>query len=122
MSENAHAALEAVDQNDHDEIKAHSEDAARLLKALANAARLQVLCALVEGELSVGQINENVALSQSALSQHLAVLRREGLVSTRRCGQTIYYALAGQAVRQVLEVLHDIYSNAGNSVGLAKAC
>lgn len=92
-----------------EEVRAHSEDAARLLKALANPARLQVLCSLVPGELSVGQINENVALSQSALSQHLAILRREGLVSTRRSGQTIYYQLAGEAVQRVLEVLYDIY-------------
>lgn len=122
MSDKAQAATEAIDQPDPDEIKAHAEDAARLLKALANSARLQVLCSLVDGELSVGQINENVALSQSALSQHLAILRREGLVSTRRSGQTIYYALAGKAVQRVLEVLHDIYCQDGASVGLAKAC
>jgi len=121
MSEIAQVATEAIDQPDPDEIKAHAEDAARLLKALANPARLQVLCSLVPGELSVGQINENVALSQSALSQHLAILRREGLVSTRRCGQTIYYTLSGEAVQRVLEVLHDIYCVPQRVMGLARA-
>ncbi|GAB4184133.1 MAG: metalloregulator ArsR/SmtB family transcription factor [Wenzhouxiangellaceae bacterium] len=111
-----------VEQPDPEEIKTHADDAARLLKALANPARLQVLCCLVHGELSVGQINKNVALSQSALSQHLAILRREGLVSTRRSGQTIYYMLQGEAVTRVLEVLHSLYCDeSGMLPAMAKA-
>lgn len=63
-------------------MQAHAGDAARLLKALANEHRLLVLCQLVQRERSVGEINSRIALSQSALSQHLAVLREDGLVST----------------------------------------
>ncbi|MFZ1623042.1 ArsR/SmtB family transcription factor, partial [Dokdonella sp.] len=67
-----------------------ADEAARLLKTLANAQRLRVLCLLVGGEMSVRQINEELPdLSQSALSQHLARLRDEGMVSTRRESQTI---------------------------------
>ena len=90
----------------------HAGEAAALLKALAHPARLLVLCQLVQGERSVGEINSRIALSQSALSQHLAVLREDGLVSTRRDGQTIYYALAEGPVQQVLHTLHAVYCEA----------
>lgn len=83
--------------------------AAQLLKRLANEKRLMILCALVEGEQSVGALNAAVALSQSALSQHLARLREAGLVSTRRDGQLIYYALAGDKAPAVLQLLHVLY-------------
>lgn len=83
--------------------------AADLLKLLANEQRLLVLCLLVEGERSVGQLNEQIALSQSALSQHLARLRAQGIVATRRDGQTIYYRLAPGPARKLLGALHDIY-------------
>lgn len=88
---------------------AHAGDAARLLKALANEKRLQVMCALVPGECSVGGLNERIDLSQSALSQHLAVLREQGLVATRRESQTIYYRIADPTVEQILKVLHGAY-------------
>lgn len=88
-------------------MRRYSADAARLMRSLANRQRLLVLCALAEGELSVSELNRRVTLSQSALSQHLAVLRNEQLVSTRREAQTIYYSLMdGPAVR-VLQLLHD---------------
>ena len=94
---------------DMEAMRAHAGDAARLLKALANEKRLQVLCLLAEGERSVGEINAMLDLSQSALSQHLAVLREMQLVDTRRESQTIYYALAkGPAVR-VLDALYAEY-------------
>jgi DNA-binding transcriptional ArsR family regulator len=83
--------------------------AARLLKALANEHRLLVLCHLLEGERSVGEINAELDLSQSALSQHLAVLREDGLVATRRESQTIYYRVASDAVSTVLAALYGIY-------------
>jgi len=86
-----------------------AEEAARLLKMLAHEQRLRVLCLLVEGELPVGQINERVALSQSALSQHLAKLREEGLVATRREAQTVYYRLASGPAARVIGALHGIY-------------
>lgn len=90
-------------------MRTHAGDAAQLLKALANENRLQVLCLLAEGERSVGDINALLDLSQSALSQHLAVLREEGLVQTRREAQTIYYALAPGPALSVMQTLHGIY-------------
>ncbi|HUD42313.1 MAG TPA: metalloregulator ArsR/SmtB family transcription factor [Dokdonella sp.] len=91
----------------------HAGDAARLLKALANETRLLVLCMLAEGERSVGELNAQLDLSQSALSQHLAVLREDGLVSTRRRGPTILYALAEGPAREVIATLHAIYCGRG---------
>ncbi len=92
-----------------EEMREHAGDAAQLLKALANENRLLILCTLSEAELSVGQLNERMDLSQSALSQHLAVLRRDGLVSTRREAQTIYYSLAQGPAGRLIETLHGIY-------------
>lgn len=94
---------------DPEEMRAHADEAARLLKALSNRSRLMVLCSLAQGERTVGQINERVPLSQSALSQHLAVLRRDGLVHTRRSAQTIYYSLAAGPAGRIIETLHDIF-------------
>ena len=88
------------------EVREHATEAAAFLKALANDQRLLVLCALLDGALSVGEINERVALSQSALSQHLSVLRDAGLVTTTRQSQTIYYALARGPALQIMEVLY----------------
>lgn len=81
------------------------EPAATMLKAMANPQRLKILCLLAEHELSVGQIENQVGLSQSALSQHLAKLRQVHLVRTRRERQTIYYALDGNAARTILAAL-----------------
>jgi len=92
-----------------DAMRANADEAARLLKMLANGQRLRVLCLLVDGEMSVGQINARVRLSQSALSQHLARLRAEKLVATRREAQTIYYRLASGPVREIIGALHDVY-------------
>lgn len=83
--------------------------ASALLKTLANEHRLLILCLLSEGELSVSQINERVALTQSALSQHLAVLREQELVQTRREAQTIFYSLQAGIAQQIIAVLHDHY-------------
>ena len=91
------------------QLAAKAGDAAALLRALANEARLLVLCQLVEGEHSVGALQEASGLSQSALSQHLARLRDEGLVATRREAQTIYYRLADANVARVLDTLAQIY-------------
>ena len=84
-------------------IQEHATEAAAFLKALGNDQRLLMLCCLLEGSLSVGEINERVPLSQSALSQHLAVLREAGLVTTTRQSQTIYYALAKGPALQIME-------------------
>jgi ArsR family transcriptional regulator, virulence genes transcriptional regulator len=83
--------------------------AAAFLKALANDKRLMILCQLVENELCVGDLIKNSGLSQSAFSQHLSVLRKDGLVKTRKESQTVYYSLANKDVLSILEVLHKIY-------------
>lgn len=80
--------------------------AATLLRALANPTRLMLLCSLVEGEHSVGELNERIPLSQSALSQHLARLREEKLVATRRQSQTIFYRIADPMVLELIAPLH----------------
>lgn len=85
---------------------AASEDAAHFLKALASAPRLRILCALTEGERQVAEIVARVGASDTAVSQHLAVLRRERMVSARREGQAVFYRLEGEAVRRVLETLY----------------
>ena len=89
-----------------EQMAAHVDDAANLLKALANPHRLQILCVLGAGEMAVGELNEIVTLSQSALSQHLAKLRGDGLVETRRESQTIYYRLNPGPARDIIEILH----------------
>ncbi len=83
-----------------------AKDAAALLRALANPTRLMLLCALVEGEQSVGELNARIPMSQSALSQHLARLREEELVTTRRESQSIYYRIADPMVLELIAPLH----------------
>ncbi|MGM0564671.1 MAG: ArsR/SmtB family transcription factor [Pseudomonadota bacterium] len=90
-------------------MKNNADGAAQLLKQLSNPHRLWILCLLLDGELSVGEILERVELSQSALSQHLAKLREDGLVTTRREGNSIYYALQSVEVRTLLDTLHGLY-------------
>ena len=87
----------------------HADAAAALLKALAHPARLLVLCQLVEGEASVGELQPLTGLSMSALSQHLAVLREMALVQTRRDAQTIFYSLAAGPAVSVLDALYAAY-------------
>jgi len=87
----------------------HAAKAASLLRALANEQRLMILCNLAGGELSVGQLNERLALGQSALSQHLAVLRKTGVVTTRRASQTVYYSLKPGPAARIVDTLHGIY-------------
>lgn len=87
----------------------HAAVAAELLKALAHPARLLVMCRLVDGEASVGELQQQVGLSMSALSQHLAVLRELALVTTRRQAQTIFYSLADGPALGVMEALYDAY-------------
>lgn len=92
-----------------EQFQVNAGEAARLLRALSNEKRLMVLCQLGDGELSVGELLPAVGLSQSALSQHLARLREEGLVDTRREGTTIFYRIADPAVLKVIAVLAEIY-------------
>jgi len=80
-----------------------------MLKAIANESRLLILCNLEGKELSVTELNDHLELSQSALSQHLAVLRKDGLVKTRRESQTIYYSLSDVRASKVIKTLHELY-------------
>ena len=91
------------------ELQESAHAAARMLKLLASEQRLLLLCRLVEGETSVGDLAEHAKLAQSAASQHLGKMRAEGLVATRREAQTIYYRLADPAAIRVLDTLCDIY-------------
>ena len=85
-------------------------EATRLLKVMANESRLLVLCYLAEaGELSVGELIDRVGISQSALSQHLAKLREEGLVATRKEAQSVFYRVCDPRAEQILALLHQIY-------------
>lgn len=99
------------------DFEACAATAARLLKLLASEQRLLLLCRLVEGEASVGELAEHAKLAQSAASQHLAKMRAEGLVTTRREAQTIRYSLADPAAARVLETLFDIYYGKGIAKG-----
>jgi len=90
-----------------EEMSRQAETAARFLKLMANPNRLMILCHLLDAELSVSELNEHLPLSQSALSQHLALLRNSGLVKTRREQQTIYYSLASEEVHAVMAVLYE---------------
>lgn len=91
-------------------LEASAAAAARLMKLMASEQRLIILCRLGEaGECSVGDLAQHVGLAQSAASQHLAKLRAEGVVGTRRDGQTIYYRLIDPAAARVIDTLCDIY-------------
>jgi DNA-binding transcriptional ArsR family regulator len=92
-----------------EEMHEHAAEAARLMKALGNEQRLLILCNLLERPLSVGELNERVHLSQSALSQHLAVLRELRLVQTRREAQSILYWLPPGPVTRVMGLLQEMY-------------
>jgi ArsR family transcriptional regulator, virulence genes transcriptional regulator len=93
-----------------EDLERSAGDAAQLLKMLANEHRLLILCRLAaERELSVGELMKSVKLAQSALSQHLAKMREEGLVATRRDAQTIFYRIADRNVARILMLLKSIY-------------
>ena len=89
--------------------EASAAEAAKLLRALANERRLMILCQLVDRQRSVGELQPLVGLSQSALSQHHAVLREDGVVATRREGQTIWYRIADPAAVKVVATLAEIF-------------
>jgi DNA-binding transcriptional ArsR family regulator len=98
------------------ELQSRALRAAELLKAMSNPVRLMVLCQLAEGEKSVGELEKIADVSQSALSQHLALLRQRGLVSARRAGQSIFYSLDGPEAPALLAALYEVYcSKAGKA-------
>ena len=94
------------------DLQDNAQRASALLKAMSNQHRLLILCQLVHTERSVGEMEKTIGLSQSALSQHLARLRRDKLVKTRRQAQTIYYSLAGDEAIAVIETLYGLYCDA----------
>ncbi len=93
--------------------------ACELLKAMANEWRLMILCQLAEGEKTVSELQALLGLSQSALSQHLAILRREKIVQSRKHAQSVSYSLSGDEATQVMATLHDVFcgvEGSGDSV------
>lgn len=94
---------------EYETLRENALRASTLLKAMSNQHRLMILCQLASGEKKVGELEELIGLSQSALSQHLARLRRDNFVKTRRSAQTIYYSLAGAEAQAVIETLYGLY-------------
>jgi DNA-binding transcriptional ArsR family regulator len=92
-----------------DVMEAAADRASDLLKALANRHRLLIICQLIDGERSVGDLAEFLGLRDSTVSQHLALLRKDGLVSARRDAQTIYYSIASHPAREILIALYRVY-------------
>jgi DNA-binding transcriptional ArsR family regulator len=90
-----------------------ADAASELLKSLANRHRLLILCQLTDGERSVGDLAAFLGLRDSTVSQHLSLLRRDGLVQARRDGQTVWYAIASPSARRVLETLFEIFCKPG---------
>ena len=100
--------------NEFDALQENASQAASLLKAMSHESRLMILCSLLGNEMSVGELNEIITLSQSALSQHLAALRKANLVSTRKEAQTVFYSVTHEAPSQVIGVLKNIYCPTDN--------
>jgi len=92
-----------------DDMQSAAHDATELLKALSNRHRLMIVCQLVERERSVGELAEALGIRDSTVSQHLALLRKDGLVAARRDGQTIWYSISSVPARAVLEALYNVY-------------
>jgi DNA-binding transcriptional ArsR family regulator len=91
------------------EMQAAADQASELLKALANRHRLLIVCQLIDGERSVGELAEFLGIRDSAVSQHLALMRKDGLVRTRRDGQTIWYSIGDPAARELVNTLYRVY-------------
>jgi len=102
-------AAKMIDFSDVQEMAGHVE-ASALLKAMSNESRLMILCQLLDHDRSVNEIEKLIGLSQSAISQHLAVLRDNDLVATQRCGQSIRYSIAGEKPRAIIQALHRLFS------------
>lgn len=105
----------AVDAAQMSELHDMASHACELLKAMANEWRLMILCQLAEGEKTVSELQTVLGLGQSALSQHLAVLRREKIVQARKHAQSVSYSLAGDEAPRVMESLHDVFCGAVSS-------
>ena len=91
------------------EIKENVKKASELLKAISHQDRLIILCSLCQSEMSVGELQKQSSLSQSAFSQHLRILRDKNIVKTRKKSQTVYYSIKGVTVNKILQSLCEIY-------------
>lgn len=94
---------------DIEQLRENADAAGKLLKALGNPDRLLLLCQLVHGEMNVGELEQCLEIVQPTLSQQLGVLRREGLVDTRREGRQIYYSISSSEAMAIIETLYRIY-------------
>ena len=98
-----------ISDEDMDKMMSSACDASNMLKALSHEGRLMILCHLVTGEKSVTELEELLSARQAAVSQQLARLRLEGLVTPRRDGKIIYYSLADERPKQILEVIYELF-------------
>ena len=94
---------------DINQLRENADAAGQLLKAVGNPDRLLLLCQLVHGEMNVGELEERLSIVQPTLSQQLGVLRREGLVDTRRDGRQIYYSISSEPALSIIETLYRLY-------------
>lgn len=90
-------------------MRENAAQAAGLMKLLSHPHRMMILCELKQGECSVSELSEKIGIPQSPLSQHLARMRHEGVVTTRRQAQTVYYSLLGEEVGAVVSLLYELY-------------
>lgn len=121
MGTKSTSAAALAREADMAKLEANALRASALLKTMANPTRLMVLCQIAHGEKSVGELGEAVGLSQSALSQHLAVLRAGRVVTTRRVGQTIFYSLTSPEAVSVMGTLYEIFCRKASKSSRAKA-
>ncbi len=101
-------------------MEAAADQASDLLKALSNRHRLLIICQLIDHERSVGELASLLDLRDSTVSQHLALLRRDGLVTARRDAQTIYYSIASDPAREILKTLYQVYCSPSKARSKAK--
>lgn len=102
----------AMQSDNLDTVRENAKEASKLLKSMSNRCRLLILCALAEGEMSVGSLEETVKMSQSSISQHLKRLHDDGLVVRRRDAQTVFYSLDGHRAAIIISALHHIFCGA----------
>lgn len=98
-----------------DQMQVHIDEVTELLKIMAHPERMMVLCQLIEGEVAVAQLQQASLLSQSALSQHLALLRKQRLISARKRSQQVFYSLADHRVKQLIASLQRIFCHPNNA-------
>jgi DNA-binding transcriptional ArsR family regulator len=106
-------AQNSSDGAEFDQMTQSAAEAANFLKALGHEGRLMILCHLASGEKSVTELEHLLAARQAAVSQQLSRLRLEGMVTPRRDGKTIYYSLAGERPRRMMELVYDMFCKTG---------